>query len=307
VPAARALAVLVTMIAACGARTVPRDRTTAALYRDLQREVTTAETAGWSIDRIELEEALPAALDSVCRVDPLARRSLLTWLDEEIHRLGGPVEEAYVARGRRLSAVDELLEVTRIRMVLKRADDVAPIDCPFWLDIEDPFEGRQIGDDRWQLTLGGGGKAIAMRQDRRTDLSFGGAGRLLIGRGFGSRSGLYSGLEIGASASFPKDSLGQRGPLLIAIDVVAPIVYRYTLVNGYAEVEGGWLGHTNEDALGTVDHGVHVGASIGLRALRTRFFFPGVAFGVSYERTLVAGDDLTMVKVGIRIVFDANL
>src|SRR5689334_25331142 len=107
---------------------------------------------------------MPAALDSVCRVDPLARRSLLTWLDEEIHRLGGPVEDAYVARGRRLSAVDELLEVTRIRAVLARADAIAPADCPFWLDVEEPFEGRQIGDDRWQLTLGGGGKAIAMRQ-----------------------------------------------------------------------------------------------------------------------------------------------
>jgi hypothetical protein len=299
--------VLIAACAACAARNVPRDRTSAALYRDLEREVTAAKTNGWMIDRVEVENALPAALDSVCRVDPLARRSLLAWLDGEIDRLGGPVERAFVARGRDLSAVEALLEITRIRMVLARADAVAPVDCPFWLEVEDPFRGRQISDDRWQLTIGGGGKAIAYRQGGRSDLSFGGAGRLLVGRGFGSRGALFAGAELGASASFPKDDLGQRGALVIAIDAVVPLVYRHTLTNTYFEVEAGWLGHTTEDDPGAIDHGVHVGASIGVRALRTRFFFPGVAFGVSYERTLVGGDDLSMFKLGARLAFDANL
>ncbi len=279
----------------------------AALHRDLERTVSVAAAAGWSIDRLEIDDALPAALDSVCRVDPLARRALLTWLGEEIHRRGGPVEKAFAARGRSLGRVTELLVLTRARLLLAAADDAAGTDCPFWLGVEEPFRGRQISDDRWQLSLGGGGKGLAIRQGEQRDLSFGGAGRLLIGRAFGSRSALFTGLELGASASFPKDDLGQRGALLIAVDLVVPLVYRHTFTNAYVEVSAGWLGHTTEDDLERIDQGFHVGASVGARALRTRFFFPGAALGVSYEQTLVDGADLSMLKLGARVAFDANL
>jgi hypothetical protein len=293
-------------LAACS-RTLPRDPTMAALYRDLERQVTVAATAGWSVDRLEVEAALPAALDSVCRVDPPARLSLLEWLDEEIHRRGGPVDVAWRARGRRLSRVADLIELTRIRMVLAHADAAAPVDCPFWLEVEEPFRGRQISDDRWQLTIAGGGKAIAIRQGGRADLSFGGGGRVLVGRAFGSRAAVLGGFELGASASFPKDAAGQRGALEIGLDLVTPLVYRHTLTNAFIEVEAGWLGHATEAAPSELAHGIHIGVSIGARALRTRFFFPGVALGASYERTFGEEDDLTMVKLGARVSFDANL
>ena len=83
------LIILLTAASAC-ARRLPPDRSAAALYRDLERLVTVAETTGWGIDRKEVEGLESEALDSLCRVDPLARRNLREWLDGEVARAGGP-------------------------------------------------------------------------------------------------------------------------------------------------------------------------------------------------------------------------
>ncbi len=295
-------------VAACARAVHPADPSTSALYRDLERQVTVAGTAGWNIDRLELEGLLSDALGSVCRVDPLARRSLATWLDEQIAANGGPVEQAYRERGRKLSRVAVLIKLTRVRALLARAEGAAPHDCPFWVEIEEPFRGRQISDGRWQLTLGGGGKGMIVHEGDRTDFSAGGAGRMLLGRVFDARSALYAGLELGATAAFPKDDMGNRGNLVLGLDVVAPLVYRRTLTNAYWELEAGWLGRTTEEDLERLDQGAHLGFSVGGRALRTRFFFPGAALGVSWERTFNApgGADVTTVKLGARVAFDID-
>lgn len=305
---AAALTIVFVATAACGARALPPDPTTAALYRDLERQVTVAGAAGWSIDRLELDGLLSDALGSVCRVDPLARRSLATWLDERISLHGGPLERAYRERGRRMSRVGLLIKLTRVRMLLARAEEASSQDCPFWVEIEEPFRGRQISDGRWQLTLGGGGKGMIVHEGDRTDFSAGGAGRLLVGRVLDARSALYVGLELGATAAFPKDDMGNRGNLVLGLDIVAPLVYRHTLTNAYWELEVGWLGRTTEEDLERLDQGAHVGISLGGRALRTRFFFPGAALGLSWERTFDApgGADVTTVKLGARVAFDVD-
>lgn len=310
-----ALAVLsrIALLAAVGmvgcARTLPPDRSASSLYRDLERNVTVEAAKGWSIDRLEIEHLLGGALDSVCRVDPLARRALGEWLDEQMRARGGSPEAAWRARGKKLARVRALLTMHRVRLLLERAEEVAANDCPFWLEPEEPFRGRQISDDRWTITVGGGGKGMVVHQADRTDFSAGGAGRLLVGRTFGTRSALYTGLEIGATASFPKDEFGNRGDLQLGLDVVAPLVYRHTLTNAYLETAVGWLGRTTEQDLARVDHGVHVGLSLGGRALRTRFFFPGAAVSLSWERAFARDDDddLTTIKLGARVAFDIDL
>lgn len=293
-------------LCACARLPAPDEPSARALFRDLEREVTVAAATGWGVDRLEVETTLPSALDSSCRVDPVARRLLRGWLDERIAALGGPVEVAYRARGKDLDAVDDLLVVSRVRLVLARAEEAAA-DCPFWLEPEHPFRGRQISQERWQLTFGGGGKAIIIHQGDRLDGSFGGAGRLLFGRTFGDGKGVYAGAELGANATFPKDPTGMRTQLAIGADLVAPVMFRYTLTNAFFEFEAGWLGHATERDWGEIDQGVHLGVAIGARALRTRFVFPGAAFGVSWERLFVAGADLTTVKLGARVAFDLDL
>jgi hypothetical protein len=187
-----------------------------------------------------------------------------------------------------------------------RADELS-LECPFWIEPELPFEGRQISENRWPITMGGGGKASAIRQGDRQDLSFGGAGRLLFGRLFSQGDGLYAGLELGASAQFPKDAMGERTSVEIGVELVAPLVYRRTLLNAYWEVEAGWIGRATEDDWGDVDHGIHLGFSVGGRALRQRFVFPGAALGVSWERVFVPGADLITLKLGARVAFDLDL
>ncbi|HSK04957.1 MAG TPA: hypothetical protein VK932_27100 [Kofleriaceae bacterium] len=294
------------LLAACGPRPAPRDPTTRTLLRDLERQVTVAATTGWGTDRLEIEGMLESTLDSVCRVDPLARRSLAGWLDAEIARLGGPVERAWRERGKDLSRVGDLLVLTRISKLLARAEELAG-DCPFWLEPEEPFRGRQVSQDRFVLSFGGGGKGMVVRRGDRVDFSAGGAGRLLFGRAFADGHALLAGIEAGGSASFPKDDTGARGGLVIGADLVAPIVYRRTLTNAYVELEAGWLGRSSEEDFGALDHGIHVGAAVGARALRTRFVFPGAAFGVSWERTFQGGEDVTLFKVGARVAFDLDL
>lgn len=293
-------------LAACGQRPAPRDPTARTLFRDLERHVTVAATTGWGSDKLEIEAMLEGALDSVCRVEPLARRSLADWLDAEIRRLGGPVEQAWRERGKDLSSVEDLLVLTRVQRLLSRTEELAS-DCPFWIEPEHPFRGRQTSEERFVLTIGGGGKGTIVQQGDRVDLNAGGAGRILVGRAFANGHAVFIGGEFGASASFPKDESGERGALVIGADVVAPIVYRRTLTNAFFELEGGWLGRSSEEDFSAFDHGIHIGAAIGARALRTRIVFPGAALGISWERTFQAGEDVTLLKVGARVSFDLDL
>lgn len=277
------------------------------MFRDLEREVTVTAATGWRIDRREVENLMNVALESVCRVDPLDRRSLAQWLAEEIRRQGGPVEAAWRARGKKLSAVADLLVLDRVQKVLARAEELS-LDCPFWMEPQHPFEGRQTSDGHFLLTGGGGGKAIASYQDGKSDLKAGGAGRLLLGRVFEGGSALFIGVEVGLSAAFPKNDMGERTQLEVGADVVTPIVYRRPLTtNFFGELEAGWLGRTSERDWTKYDHGVHAGFAIGARGLRTRFVFPGAGIAVSWERTFLDGGDATTIKVGARVLFDLEL
>ena len=139
------------------------------------------------------------------------------------------------------------------------------------------------------------------------DVSAGGSGRLLIGRMLGNGDGIYAGLDIGGSAQIPKDETGERTSLELGIDVLVPVVYRRTLLNTYWELEAGWLGHTTEKDWGAFDPGVHVGFAFGGRALRQRFLFPGAVLAIAYERLILAGDDLNILKIGARVQFDWDL
>lgn len=293
-------------LTACAASSAPKAPSELALFRDLERQVTVAAATGWGIDRLEIDRMLETTLDSMCRVDHLDRQGLQRWLDDEIVREGGPVDAVWRQRGKDLSNVDDLLRLTRVRALLARAEETSN-DCPFWVEPETPFRGRQISGRGWQLTVGGGGKATVTSQGGHRDLSYGGAGRLMLGRIFDDGDGLYAGVEIGGSASFPKDAVGARAGPVIGFDVLAPLVFRRTLTNTYFEVEGGWLGHSNEENLTAIEQGMHVGVSFGGRALRARFFFPGAAFELAWERLFVAGDDATSIKVGFRGAFDLDL
>jgi hypothetical protein len=294
-------------LAASCARTLPATRPASILFRDLERVVTVAEAAGWDIDRLEVDGVMGDALKSLCRVPRGERELLLVWLDGRIAELGGPVDEAWRARGKRLDAVDELLTLTRIRLVLEAAMEKADADCPFWMEPSAGFRGRQISDDRWQLELQSGGKGIVTMQGGEYDVTGGGVGRLMITRNLGMRWALSVGGEIGAGADFEKNELGERNNLVFGFDLVAPVVLRWRSVNTFYELEVGPLGHFTETAPDIVP-GVHVGVAVGAQYLRQRWFLPGAAFAITYERTFPDDDDaLHVIKIGVRVGLDVDL
>lgn len=300
-----ALIAAVLLATACSRTPAPKDPTERALFRDLERQVTVAAATGWGVDRLEIEKLLGPGMDSVCRVDVLGRRALREWLDAEIARKGGPVDVAWRARGKKLSKVGDLLVLHRVRLLLDRADHLS-LDCPFWLEPENPYRGRQISENRWQVSFGGGGRGSVITQGTDQDFSAGGAGRLLVGRMLDEGNGIYLGAELGASAQFPKDASGSRTTLELGVDFVAPVVYRHTLLNTYFELEGGYVGRATEDDWSAVDHGVHVGVAFGGRALRQRFVFPGAALAFAWERLFLDGEDLTTLRIGARVMFDLD-
>ena len=294
---------LVAATSACGSHAArPQDPSADALHRDLERLVEIAGTEGWSIDRTEIEEALPSALLSVCRTTSDTQDALLRWLDARIAAEGGPVEQAYRDRGRSLRAVEDLLSLTRIRMLLSSSMERKEADCPFWLEPRQRFVGRQILDDRWFLSVGGGGKGLLVRQSGENDLNFGGAGRFLVGRAFGRHATLLTGLQSGGSAAFPVEEDGTRGNLAVTVDAIVPLVYRHRLVNSYWEIEGGYLAHLTEGSQ-DLAHGLHIGMALGGTTSRRRWFFPGAAFGIGYDR--IAEDKVRhVISLGFRVAID---
>ena len=303
------LALPVMVLPVSCARLVPENRPAAVLYRDLQRLVSVADETGWDIDRFEVEELLPDALMSVCHVPLEDRRDLGAWLDLRIQEHGGSVEALYQQRERDLGNVSELLELTRIRMVLHSSTVAASTDCPFWVEPDPEFVGRQTSDDQWLLSGAGGGKMSFVSQGGRQDVNFGGAGRLLIGRSFGSRWTVLLGAELGASLSFPRSGQGDRNSLILGFDGVAPVVLRYRFVNTYVEAELGYLARFTETDF-DVQNGLHTGLAFGAKAPRQLFFFPGLAFAVNYERTFptsAQGPALDSLKFGFRVTIDLNL
>jgi hypothetical protein len=303
---AAAVIVLLSAWAAC-AETLPPPGSGRALYGDLQRMVRWRQTQGWLADRLAIRALELDALDSTCRTPAPDRDALLAWLDGQIARRGGPVEEAWLRAGKDLGAVEELLELTRVRLLLASAIGSAPADCPFWIEADEPFRGRQIADDRWQLVVEGGGKGIFLRQTGDLDLSAGGAGRVLIGRSAGRHLAFFTGVELGGGAELRRDAQGERG-VVFAFDLVAPAVVRWRLVSSYLELEAGYLAHWTERDDDFVS-GLHLGAAFGFKALRQRWFVPGIAIGVAYERTFPADDrpTLEMFKVGLRVTLDFDL
>ena len=102
-------AALAIILIGCARTPVPKEPSERALYSDLERQVTVAAATGWGVDRIEVDELLESALDSVCRVDALGRRGLRAWLDEQIALRGGDVVAVWRAHGKDLGAVKDML------------------------------------------------------------------------------------------------------------------------------------------------------------------------------------------------------
>jgi len=191
---------------------------------DLRRIVSIEEGTDWIVDRMEIEDAAPAAMQSACQVPERARLGLGRWLDARIEAEGGPAEDAYERAGRDLGAISTLLNLERMRAVLRYASDHEE-ECPFWLEADDSFAGVHSDAGRFVLLLeSAGGGGIVVRGDE-VALAGGGGGRILAGWGLNWRFTLAAGLEAGGIAGLTENEAGDL-TVAGAFAAAAPLVLR---------------------------------------------------------------------------------
>jgi hypothetical protein len=178
-------------LAAC-ATTLPPDPVERALYVDTLTLVRSQARDEWTVDRIAQDEIAPGVAWSACQVAPDRRRALLSWLDGQIaneeSRLGGDARAAWLARGKELGDVDDLLELQRVRAALASIDERAASDCPFWLEEDPEFIGMQGDAHRFILYVESRGQlALNVQSSGGARFSGGGGGRVLLGGGLSDR------------------------------------------------------------------------------------------------------------------------
>jgi hypothetical protein len=218
---------------------------------------------------------------SVCQVPPERRRALERWLDGRIAALGGSAELVYKSHGHDLSAASRILELERVRALLRFADGHATQDCPFWLEPDPEFRGVQSDADRLVVfaeTLGYGSLFI-----ERNDAAIGGGGggRLLFGSGFGTAWTLAVGGEIGGSGAFRRNDKGTRD-IETTFSAAVPVLLRYARYSRLFDVEVAPVVRINPDT-DVFPPGVRTSVAVGFSTMRSAAFMPYALLWLAYE------------------------
>ena len=228
------LVALVTTWAA-PARAQAMGQDAAGLLADVERIVSVEQSLGWFVDRTAYEEVLPAMLQSVCRTSPAARIEARTELARRSRELGS-ARQLFVFAGRRLDGkTKEALFVERQLGALEHAMARADADCPFFVQPEPDFIGRQTDRNRFTLSLETGGMIQIRRTEGDWTFGGGGTGRILPGYGFGGAITVLAGAEFGGGAMIRPGAV----PTQLAINYfpAIPVVVRFHDVSWHYDLE----------------------------------------------------------------------
>jgi hypothetical protein len=129
---------------------LPPTVTGRALYIDARKALSGESRLGWTVDRVELEEAAAQVEPSACRVTPAERQALRSWVAARVAASGGPAEAQYRA-GRDIDDLQDVLELERVGALLDQVELHMPEDCPFWVEPDPEFEGLHSSGHRFVL------------------------------------------------------------------------------------------------------------------------------------------------------------
>jgi hypothetical protein len=263
------------------ARPVPADPGGAAgLLSDLERIVRSAEAGGWFVDETAYRDLQPTLLESVCRASDGARAVALSAVRERSARLGDP-RVIFHAEGRRKTPGFELaLTAERERTALERALGAAPEHCPFWVEREHGFLGRQTDRRRLTLNVETGGNVQFRYTEGRWTFGGGGVGRLLPGIGLGERFTLLLGAEFGGGAMLRPG--GEQTEFVINYFPAVPLVLRARDIDWHYDLELGPVALFQADNTG-LSYGGRLGLTVGVFALRAQGVIPWGGLAGSYE------------------------
>jgi hypothetical protein len=240
-----------------------------SLMSDVERIVAAQESAGWFVDADAVLEVRTALLESVCRVPESARRESLASFEAE-SRAAGNARSLYEAEGREVtSTVEHARFLERTLLALRTAMTWAEAECPFWVQPDPQFRGRQSDRDRFTLSFESGGNAQVRRTEGAFTIGAGGVGRLLGARGFGGHWSLLAGLEFGGGAMLRPRV--QPTEFVVNYFPAVPVVLRLHDVSWHYDIEAAPVALFQADN-DTVSLGARLGFGIGFATLRTRGF-----------------------------------
>jgi len=295
-----ALTAGVVTLAATGSRADPaagEEPAFKALAADLERLIEVQQSAGWRIDRYEIEDMMPSALMTVCRVPKATRARALAWYDRRIAALGGPVDEAW-KKSKDLSSLKPLLFLSRVRGLLAEADRRAATECPVWLEPDPSFQGIQSDRHRFTLNVETGGLVQLRRSADRWTYGGGGVVRALIGRGFEHTSVLF-GAELGGGAMLRVPDGG--GTLVINYFPALPLVLRMHDRTWHYDVELAPVALFQADDTRR-SYGFRFGLSGGIQSRRTRGLIPWAGVVFAYENYLPGvRPQMLFLRGGLRV------
>jgi hypothetical protein len=265
-----------------------------ALVVDLERLVEVQAGGGWRIDRYEIEDMIPSALQTVCKVPPEIRTRAIAWYERRIKLLGGPIEKAYNGD---LSAVSDLLFVTRVHMLLVEANRRALKECPFWLTPDPGFHGIQSDRHRFTLNLETGGLVQLRHAEGRWTYGGGGVIRALIGRGF-EHTAILFGAEFAGGAML---RLGATGSFVINYFPALPLILRMHDRTYHYDVELAPVALFQADDT-RFSFGVRFGLGGGVQGKRTRGLLPWAGVAFAYETYFPgARPQMSFLRGGLRV------
>jgi hypothetical protein len=271
----------------------------AALLTDVERIVSAQETAGWFVDHDAIAEVSDTVMESVCRTPVVARDAALQELERR-HSATGDAQVLFRASGRVLTRdVERALTVERQLAVLQSGIAHAS-ECPFWVDPERGFLGRQTDSDRFTISLETGGNAQLRQTDGSWTLGGGGLARLLPGWGLGGRFSVLAGFEFGGGAMLKPRT--QPTEFVINYFPAIPVVFRIHDVAWHYDAEAAPVALFQADD-GSFSFGLRGGFGIGVSALRTRNVLPWGGVAIAYEHYFPSGgrSRAHFIRGGLRV------
>jgi hypothetical protein len=256
------------------------------LLSDVERIVNSVDQGGWFSDRRAYEEIMPTLLHSVCRATEGARRTAVLELEHRAARLGDP-RAIFKHNGHQVDdRFEAALTAERERDALRRALELAPSECPFWIEPRAGFRGRQTDRKRFSLSLETGGNIQLRQTAGRWTFGGGGLGRILPGYGFADHWSVLAGVEFGGGAMLRPG--GEQTEFVVNYFPAIPVILRYRDVSWHYDLEVGGVGLFQADDV-SLSPGARIGTSIGVFALRTRNLLPWAGIAATYEYYFESG------------------
>lgn len=294
---------LVVISGACA--TLPTDRTERALYVDARKALNGEHRLGWTVDRVEIEEAAAQAEPSACQVSEDKRRALIAWLRVQIAAEGGPARLRY-ERGEDKDDLEDLIDLEHTLALLESVERHLPEDCPFWLKPDPAFAGEHNVEGRFVLIAESMGAGSLLIRSGEVRVAGGGSARVLAGYGLNARLELALGVEGGGDAVLEKNEDGSLAPAG-AFRFGAPMWLRLHDIDRIYDVELAAISRFEDGQF--QPWGMRAALGGGVTGLRRLGFMPALELWLGYEVFPAQNGESAQhaLRLGTRVGFDYAL